>query len=118
VPWSIQAWRVRGPRRPRSIAPEAKKDCRKHRGCWRLARADCNPDAPVEAGALPVGWKRLRASILKRDGRRCKPCGTTEQVTVHHITPRPEGSHDPRNLVTLCSTCHDAVEIPAKEVAA
>ena len=29
-------------------------------------------------------------------------------MTVHHITPRPEGSHDPRNLVTPCATCHEA----------
>lgn len=33
-------------------------------------------------------------------------------MTAHHITPRSEGGADDiSNLITLCSSCHDYVEI-------
>src|SRR5258708_6974935 len=67
---------------------------------------------PSPAGDLPKNWPILRARVLKRDGRECKHCGSRERLSVHHIVPRPDGSHSPRNLVTLCDTCHDALESP------
>jgi len=30
--------------------------------------------------------------------------------SIHHIIPRPEGSDDPDNLITLCQPCHDVIE--------
>jgi len=42
---------------------------------------------------------------------RCFCCGSGLRIANHHITPREEGGSDsPRNKVTLCSQCHDAVE--------
>lgn len=33
-------------------------------------------------------------------------------LTVHHMIPRADGGHDdPSNLVSLCRTCHDYVEV-------
>jgi hypothetical protein len=92
-----------------------RRACRRHRDIWRLACPECNPEAP-RAELDPNGpeWRSLRSRVMQRDGRRCRHCGTTERLSVHHITPRPEGTNDPRNLVTLCSTCHDAVEQPAE----
>jgi 5-methylcytosine-specific restriction endonuclease McrA len=29
-------------------------------------------------------WKELRASILERDGHRCRNCGSEKELTVHH----------------------------------
>lgn len=56
-------------------------------------------------------WERVQRKVKARD-RRCRYCGTTERLTVHHIVPRPDGTNHPRNLITLCVACHDAVEAP------
>lgn len=56
-------------------------------------------------------WKRLAAQIQVRDGRRCRACGTRDELSVHHILPRAEGgTDDGANLVTLCEPCHNEVE--------
>jgi 5-methylcytosine-specific restriction endonuclease McrA len=63
-------------------------------------------------------WSRERAAALKRDGRRCRACGSKERVEVHH----PDGSGideiveliyerllcNPDKLICLCRDCHDA----------
>src|SRR5262249_38518073 len=58
---------------------------------------------------------KLRMSVLKRDGFRCRLCGRSPdnhvdvELHVHHIRPfgRPsEGVTHPDNLTTLCHTCH------------
>ena len=64
------------------------------------------------------GWTRIAASIRDRDGHRCRRCGLTEsengkKLPVDHIVPwRMFGptirdtANLPRNLVTLCTSCH------------
>jgi 5-methylcytosine-specific restriction endonuclease McrA len=61
-------------------------------------------------------YSRERAEALKRDGRKCRACGSKEQLEVHHL----DGSGideiieliykmllcNPDRLITLCSTCH------------
>ena len=61
-------------------------------------------------------WKTLRARILRRDGYQCRECrryGKAVQAdTVHHVYPAalyPGLSWEPWNLVSLCSTCHNAM---------
>lgn len=54
---------------------------------------------------------KLRYSILKRDGFRCKICGRTaaDGVKLHidHIIPVSKGGEStPDNLRTLCETCN------------
>ena len=53
-------------------------------------------------------WKRLRRTILDRDGWRCQSCGRAGRLEVHHKTPVREGGAiwDPANLTTLCYRCH------------
>ena len=52
-------------------------------------------------------WKRLRKSIIERDGR-CVNCRSEEFLEVHH--KKYTGSHpadSPKgDLVTLCECCH------------
>ena len=54
--------------------------------------------------------KRLRFEVLKRDGFRCRYCGTSSlSVLLHvdHVIPRAEGgTDDPANLVTACAPCN------------
>jgi hypothetical protein len=43
--------------------------------------------------------------------RKCFCCGSRYRLADHHLQPRESGGlNEERNLVTLCSTCHDAVE--------
>lgn len=66
------------------------------------SRAD-NPDA-VDADK---DFRRVRPSILERDGHRCVYCNLISMrwQDVHHL----DGDHahnDPDNLVTACRLCH------------
>jgi 5-methylcytosine-specific restriction endonuclease McrA len=51
-------------------------------------------------------WRTIRASIIQRNGGRCQTCGTTHNLTVHHIGERHDNR--PEMLVTLCASCHRA----------
>lgn len=60
-------------------------------------------------------WRRLRLSIINRDGGYCQRCLlkygiiTSSHLTVHHIKPRikyPELIFEESNLITLCRTCN------------
>lgn len=67
----------------------------------------------------PSNWNEIRKGILNRDGHECTRCGTSDdQLHVHHIEPVSEGgSHSPKNLKTLCHSCHEKVHghrIPTK----
>lgn len=55
----------------------------------------------------------LYRAVKARDGGRCVRCRATADLTIHHIRPRTlGGTHHHRNLVTLCRSCHDAIEQP------
>ncbi len=55
--------------------------------------------------------KHLNLFVLDRDNRQCSICnerGDNRPLHVHHIIPLDwGGTHDPRNLVTLCYNCHN-----------
>lgn len=60
------------------------------------------------------GGRRLsgtcRDRVRRRDQGRCRWCGTTDDLNIHHVRYRSEGGPDtPRNLITLCFTCHKKV---------
>jgi len=43
--------------------------------------------------------------------RKCFCCESSYRLADHHLQPRESGGlNEERNLVTLCCTCHDAVE--------
>ena len=53
-------------------------------------------------------WKRMAASIRKRDGYCCVLCGAKSgeaALDVHHIDLHKYNNAD-SNLITLCRTCH------------
>lgn len=62
------------------------------------ARSDARVPAP------------LRRRVLARDGHRCRRCGRTARLQVHHIVWRRYGGPTTfRNLLTLCAHCHALV---------
>lgn len=44
-----------------------------------------------------------RDAVLLRDGYRCRGCGSSEELHVHH---RRAGVHDAAWLITVCAACH------------
>lgn len=51
--------------------------------------------------------KRIRPSILERDGHECVVCGTKDFLTVDHIIPLSHGGKSSfENLITMCRPCN------------
>jgi 5-methylcytosine-specific restriction endonuclease McrA len=70
-----------------------------------------------------AAWKRKRSEIVERDGYLCQSCFhglppegkgiTTAGLEVHHIDSLKgnwRARLDSRNLITLCSSCHELAE--------
>lgn len=54
-------------------------------------------------------WITLRKTVLKKHGRVCMKCGSTENIHVDHIKPRSlyrEMEIDADNLQALCASCN------------
>ncbi|EMA68834.1 pCQ3_20 [Halorubrum aidingense JCM 13560] len=55
---------------------------------------------------------QVRNAVLDRDGNKCRRCGSTEILEVHHIIPYSRGGKDEvQNLATLCQECHRAATL-------
>ncbi|MEF2246405.1 HNH endonuclease [Paenibacillus sp. IITD108] len=53
----------------------------------------------------------LKQEVRERDGHKCVVCESDIDLHVHHKIPRDFGGvHHRDNLVTLCSSCHPAIE--------
>lgn len=51
--------------------------------------------------------RRRRAAVIKRDGKRCRWCGTTHDLTLDHKIPKARGgSNAIKNLQLLCALCN------------
>lgn len=54
-----------------------------------------------------VSFNAMRRQILERDGHKCRECGSSSALRVHHIEQRASGGpYSADNLITLCETCH------------
>lgn len=54
-------------------------------------------------------WKAVRSLVLIRDKRKCKKCGATKLLHVHHLSYKHMGKEHlhMEDLITLCKTCHE-----------
>lgn len=62
-------------------------------------------------------WKVKRAQILLRDDNKCRSCGSTNFLQVHHrqyhifkntMQYKTPWDYDSKLLITLCNSCHIA----------
>lgn len=54
-------------------------------------------------------WQRKRLEIMNRDEFKCRDCGTTNDLNVHHLrylTGRKPWEYENSDLITLCGDCH------------
>lgn len=67
-------------------------------------------------------WKRIRASVLRRDEYLCQECKrygkSVEANTLHHILPAEacvrkyeRFKYDSSNLISLCRKCHERMHV-------
>ena len=59
-------------------------------------------------------WSLRRMEIMRRDGFRCRRCGATSHLNVHHrwyVYGRRPWEYSDRYLVTLCEQCHRHVHL-------
>ena len=74
-------------------------------------------------------WLEKRAQIIKRDGYKCRICGSKDHLVVHHkqyhYDSRRNKNCDPwdyedKYLITLCESCHkrghNKYNIPTKQI--
>lgn len=57
-----------------------------------------------------LGFWNVREYVLFRDGHVCQHCkgkSKDKRLNVHHIESRKTGGDRPKNLITLCETCHN-----------
>ena len=63
-----------------------------------------------KARARERAWQRVRSAVLQRDKYRCRACGSTSHVDVHHKKLRSAGGENStRNCLVLCRICHQRV---------
>lgn len=59
-------------------------------------------------------WYQRRMEIMRRDDFRCRRCGATGRLNVHHrwyVYGRQPWQYPDRCLVTLCEKCHRHVHL-------
>jgi 5-methylcytosine-specific restriction endonuclease McrA len=57
-------------------------------------------------------YKSLCQQIMTRDGGKCRCCHRRDGLQIHHIIKRSKVRLDVDwNLITLCFTCHEQVEL-------
>lgn len=59
-------------------------------------------------------WQKMRLEVMARDGFACRKCNdASSTLNVHHkfyTYGKMPWDYNPSTLVTLCESCHEAVE--------
>lgn len=79
---------------------------------WRISDWYTNNTLSESSERLSYNYQRWRKDVLKRDDYKCRICGASQNLHVHHIKPFNKFK-DKRtsidNGVTLCRECHKRV---------
>lgn len=52
-------------------------------------------------------WYNKRKEALEFHGKKCKKCGSTQNLDAHHLTYERFGHENMTDLMILCRTCHE-----------
>lgn len=52
-------------------------------------------------------WKKKRDKAIKRDKHKCKICGATRDLRVHHLDYDTLFHENLKSLITVCVGCHN-----------
>lgn len=73
-------------------------------GCFYRVKSIWDALCRVERGKVS---NRMRFAIFRRDGERCKRCGSRHDLEIDHIVPISKGGKSTYdNLQTLCHSCN------------
>jgi len=76
-------------------------------GSWEGGNCSVHPDEFND---------ELKEIIKTRDGFRCVTCHSEIDLAVHHLD-EDKCNNDPRNLITLCRSCHSYVHLGTSDKA-
>ena len=73
----------------------------------RIDKAAKKPIVKRRRRAYNAKRDQLMLALIERDGYQCATCGTSDNITIDHITPLSRGgSDDLDNLQLLCQSCN------------
>ncbi len=78
---------------------------------WERAQCDCQVSRPGGRNKTSIP-PAVRKRVLARYRHQCQRpgCNHTQFLHIHHKIPRSQGgSNDPKNLICLCSACHQLI---------
>lgn len=76
-------------------------------------------EPPKSYSRNDTGYYKFRKKVLERDEYRCKLCGVSKDLQVHHIKPyakNPALRTSVKNGITLCKSCHKKVHSKAVDL--
>lgn len=105
---ALKIWQEKNPDliRANALANLPKNVARENNPNWRGGKTEEKRDFATTNSTKIRKW---RNAVLDRDDRKCKSCGATSELEVHHILPlviTKEMAFDRANGVTLCKECH------------
>ena len=54
-------------------------------------------------------WQDVRRAALWAAGGRCRTCGSTRELVIHHRDYSSVGEETPDDVTVLCARCHGAI---------
>tara|TARA_R110002020_G_scaffold76427_1_gene193701 strand:+ start:357 stop:737 length:381 start_codon:yes stop_codon:yes gene_type:complete len=76
----------------------------------------CIPTRPDKNHPDEEHWQVVRKAALARDGRKCRICGSSKALNVHHIHYENWGKEKLQDLTTLCREHHKMITLKNREL--
>lgn len=87
----------------------------------RLLSTEGGPDVqspPIRLRRMNKrAWRLLSNEVIDGQGGQCLICGSTSNLTCHHVVARRDGGADSRqNLIVLCATDHTTLHLVERDI--
>lgn len=82
---------------------------------WQKTVYGRSPTEYIDNLITSLKYDEIKPQVFRRDNYRCRRCKTkpgAKLLSAHHVIPRDVGGQtELHNMITLCFSCHDFVEI-------